>query len=108
MVIQAPRVQVPATVAKGETFQVKALIPHAMETGLRYDNQGSIIPRKIINRFTCRYDDVVVFAADFHEAVAANPYVEFYIRAAGGGSLQFIWEEDGGGVFQLEHQLAVG
>jgi len=25
------------------------------------------------NKFTCRYNDVVVFAVDLHEAVAANP-----------------------------------
>jgi sulfur-oxidizing protein SoxZ len=107
MVIPAPRVQVPASAAKGEVFQVKALIPHSMETGLRYDEQGAIIPRKIINKFTCRYGDAVIFGADIHESVSANPYIEFYVRATDSGSLEFIWEEDGGGVFRLEHTLTV-
>jgi sulfur-oxidizing protein SoxZ len=107
MVIPAPRVQIPATAAKGEIFLVKALIAHAMETGLRHDDQGKVIPRKIISRFACRYSDLVVFSVDLHESIAANPYIEFYLRATDSGSLEFTWEEDGGDVFRLEHHLAV-
>jgi sulfur-oxidizing protein SoxZ len=102
-----PRVQVPNAARKGEIFQVKALISHQMETGLRHDDQGAVIARKIINKFTCRYDDVVVFCVDLHEAIAANPYLEFYLRATGSGRLEFIWEEDGGGVYSLAHYLGV-
>jgi hypothetical protein len=51
-----------------------------METGVRHDDRGNVIPRKIINKFSCRYNDAVVFSVDLHEAVAANPYVEFYLR----------------------------
>ena len=57
-----PRVQVPSSVTKGEIFQVKALISHQMETGLRHDNEGNVIPRKIINKFVCRYNGVDVFS----------------------------------------------
>jgi sulfur-oxidizing protein SoxZ len=98
---------VTGTAAKGEIFQVKTLIAHPMETGLRHDGQGNIIPRKIINKFTCRYNDETVFSVDLHEAVAANPYIEFYLRATESGRLEFIWEEDGHGVFELEQRLTV-
>ena len=108
MFVPTPRVQVPATAAKGQVFPVKALISHPMETGLRYDDQGRVIPRKIINKFTCRYGEVVVFSVDLHEFVAANPFIEFYLWATDSGSLEFVWEEDGGAVFRLEHQLMVG
>ncbi len=73
MFVQAPRVQVPATAAKGEIFSVKALISHPMETGLRYDDQGIVIPRKIINKFVCRYGEVVVFSVDLHEFCCGQP-----------------------------------
>ena len=79
-----------------------------METGLRRDPQGEVIPRKIINRFSCRYNDVVVFDVDLHEAMAANPYLEFYLRATESGRLEFIWEEDGDHTYVLTHQLTVG
>jgi len=102
-----PRIQMPSTAMKGEVFQVKALIGHQMETGLRHDSEGNVIPRKIITKFVCRYNDVDVFVVDLREAVAANPYFEFYLRATESGRLEFIWEEDGGGVYSLAHQLMV-
>jgi sulfur-oxidizing protein SoxZ len=102
-----PRVQIPATAAAGELFQVKTLIAHQMETGLRHDRESNIIPRKIINQFTCRYNDAVVFNVDLHEAVSANPYLEFYLRATESGLIECTWHEDGGGVFALQHYLTV-
>ena len=108
MVAPMPRVQAPSIATKGEVFQVKALISHQMETGLRHDSEGKIIPRKIINKFVCRYNNVVVFSVDLHEAVAANPYIEFYLRATESGPLEFVWQEDGGGVYSLAHHLMVG
>ena len=103
-----PRVSVPEAVAAGEIFAVKALITHVMETGLRHDEQGNLIPRRIINKFTCLHAGVLVFSADFHESVAANPFVEFRLRGTHSGKLEFVWEEDGGAVYRLEHQLQVG
>jgi sulfur-oxidizing protein SoxZ len=107
MFTPAPRVQVPSAVAKGEVFQVKTLISHPMETGLRHDDQGNVIPRKIINTFTCRYNDEVVFSVELHEAMAASPYIEFYLRATESGRLSFIWREDGGSLYGLQHHLTV-
>ena len=108
MVTPVPRIQVPSAAAKGTVFQVKAIISHPMETGLRHDEQGKTIPRAIINTFSCRYNDEVVFSVDLHEAVAANPYLEFYLRATQSGRLEFVWEEDGGAVYTLSHQITVG
>ncbi len=107
MVTPEPRVQVPDTVAKGETFQVKTVVNHLMETGLRHDSKGDIIPRKIINKFTCLHNGTEMFSVDLHEAVAANPFVEFYLRATASGRLEFIWQEDGGAVYTLTHQITV-
>lgn len=107
MITPMPRVQVPGSVTTGEIFQVKALISHQMETGLRHDDEGHIIPRKIIHKFVCRYNGIDVFVADLHEAISANPYLEFYLRATESGQLEFVWQEDGGGVYSLAHQLVV-
>ncbi len=102
-----PRVQAPGVVAKHEVFQVRTLISHPMETGLRRDSAGTPIPRNLINKFTCKYNDVVVFSADLHESVSANPFLSFYVRAEDSGQLVYIWEEDGGAVFTLENPLTV-
>ena len=102
-----PRVQAPGTVAKDEIFQVRTLISHPMETGLRRDPSGKLIPRKLINTFTCRYNGAVVFTADLHEGMAGNPYLAFNLRASASGTLQFAWKEDGGAEFTLEKPLTV-
>jgi sulfur-oxidizing protein SoxZ len=107
MATAIPRIQVPAIVPRNEHFLVKTLISHRMETGLRQDAQGKVLPRQIINRFVCRYNGVEVFKVDLHEAVAANPFFEFSLRATESGTLEFVWEEDGGGIYTLSHHLAV-
>ncbi len=106
-VVAVPHVQAPATAAAGEIIQIRTLITHPMETGLRRGGDGGIIPRDIIHRFTCRLDDAVVFSVELHEAVAANPFLEFSIRATRSGRLRFVWEEDGGAIYTLEKSLTV-
>jgi len=107
MATPAPRIRAPRTVSKGEIFEIKALITHQMETGLRRDGEGKLMPRKIVNAFTCRYNGEVVFSVELHEAVAANPYLEFYLRAQDSGVLEFTWHEDGGAVYTARQSLTV-
>lgn len=102
-----PRVLVPGAVARAEVFSVKAIIQHEMETGLRTGPDGRILPRKIINTFLCRYAGVEVFRVELHEAMAANPFVEFFLRATESGRLEFEWIEDGGATYTLSHELVV-
>ena len=107
MTTPTPRVHVPSAATKGEVFQVKTIISHQMETGLRHDVQGRVIPRKIINRFVCRYGGVEVFSVDLHEAISANPFIEFYLLRHGERPARV---HLGGGrrqPYRLEHQLAV-
>jgi sulfur-oxidizing protein SoxZ len=107
MVTVQPRVQAPSEVAKDEIFEVRTLISHPMETGLRQDASKHIIPRELINKFTCRYNEAVAFSVDMHESVAANPYLSFYLRATMSGRLQFIWEEDGGAIYSVASSITV-
>ncbi len=102
-----PRVMVPSAAAKGEVIPVKTIIQHEMETGLRTDGEGEVIPRKIVNKFICRYGGVEVFSVDLHEAVSANPFFEFSLLATESGRMEFIWEEDGGAVYSLSHDMVV-
>ena len=46
-----PRVKVPKTAAAGDVITIKTLISHKMESGVRKDGDGNVIPRSIINRF---------------------------------------------------------
>lgn len=107
MTTPEPRVRAPSTAAKGEIFEIKTLITHQMESGLRSDGAGKPIPRKIIHAFSCRYNGQTVFSVDLHEAIAANPYMEFHARADESGILEFSWEEDGGAVYTTQQTLTV-
>ncbi len=92
-----PRTLIHVPVAKaGDVIEIRATIAHVMETGLRPDDEGRVVPRDIVTRFECRLDGGLVFAADMFPAVAANPYVAFTLRAEKSGSLVFLWEGDRG------------
>lgn len=103
-----PRVKVPAQVKKGEVFEIKTLISHKMESGRRKDKQtGKIIPRKIINKFICKYNGEEIFRADFHPAISANPYLSFYAVATESGELEFMWVDDDGTEYRTNARINV-
>jgi sulfur-oxidizing protein SoxZ len=102
-----PRVRVPSQARKGEIIEIKTLIAHPMETGYRRDTQGALISRHIIHTFTCTYNGAEVFRAEWHPAVAANPYLAFYTVATESGQLRFEWLDDDGTVYRAEAQITV-
>jgi len=77
------------------------------ETGYRAGTDGRMLPRDIIRRFTCRYDNELVFAVDVHPAIAANPYLAFHTVATITGTLVFTWEGDNGFVQTESHAITV-
>jgi sulfur-oxidizing protein SoxY len=101
-----PRLHAPAEVGRDQIVEIKTMISHRMETGLRTDAQGHPIPRRIISRMTCSRDDRLIFAADLSPAIAANAYLNFYIMARASGALEFAWHEDGGAVYRAARPLA--
>ena len=90
------KMNVPETAAAGEPVEVKVLISHPMETGFRRGLDGQPIPRNIIREVRCTYDGREVFRADLHPAIAANPYLAFYIRATASGDVTLTWTDDEG------------
>jgi sulfur-oxidizing protein SoxZ len=91
-------VSVPPVVRRGEVIEVKAMAMHAMENGFRRDMDGKPIPRKILNRFTCRYNGELVVDCDWQTAISANPYMAFPVKAVDSGTLTFEWTDDDGSV----------
>ena len=76
------RITVPERVARGEPFEVRIQIRHAMETGYRTDDMGKSIPRNVIRTLTCRYNGEPVFVAHLSSGIAANPYLRFFVLGA--------------------------
>jgi len=89
-------VNVPASARRGEIIEIKAMVAHDMETGFRRTQLGGLIPRDIITRFVCSYNGAEIFRADFHPAIAANPYLAFTTRATESGTIVCKWTGDNG------------
>ena len=104
---EKPRIKLPTDAKKGEVIEIKTLIAHPMETGLRKDQDGKVIPRKIINKFTCEFNGKPVFSVDLEPAIAANPYMQFTARFEESGTFKFTWVDDDGTVTTAEQQIAV-
>ena len=103
-----PRVRMPATAKAGEVIEVKTLISHEMETGLRRDSSGKPVPRKIIKKFVATFDGKEIFSADWHPAVSANPYQAFFVKVPATGTFEFSWIDDDGAIYKSTHQVTVG
>ncbi len=104
---EKPRLKVPKEAKKGEIVEIKTLLSHPMETGLRKDASGNTIPRKIISKFSAEFNGKPVFSADLEPAVAANPYLQFTARVEESGTFKFTWTDDDGTVTTAEEKITV-
>jgi sulfur-oxidizing protein SoxZ len=89
-------VNVPSLARRGQIIEIKVLMSHPMESGYRVGMNGTVIPRNIIQLFTCSYNGVEVFRAVFSPAIAANPFLQFHTIATESGTLVFHWSGDDG------------
>ncbi len=91
-----PRIKIPERISVGEIVEIKTLATHIMETGNRKDEAGNKIPRDIIHTFTATFEGRPVFSADLGPGIAANPYIAFYLKVPGPGTLELSWLDDAG------------
>jgi sulfur-oxidizing protein SoxZ len=89
-------ITMPNTAKRGSIIEIRAIAQHDMESGFRYTESGKLVPRDIIRVFTCRYNDVEVFKADFYPGIGANPLIIFTTLAVDSGTLEFKWVGDDG------------
>lgn len=100
-------IHIPAPAVRGTVIEIRASLAHPMETGHRPDAEGRLLPRSVVARFECRFENVLVFAADLYPAIAANPYLAFTLRAEREGELQFSWQGDHGFAHRETRRLVV-
>jgi len=83
---------------KGEVIEVKALMSHPMETGLRKDKKtGEVIPAHFIQQVVCKWKDQEVMNALWSGGVSKNPYIAFKFKgAAKGDSVELAWTDNKG------------
>ena len=101
-----PRVKVPSKAKVGAIVEIKTMIKHKMDTGLRKNKKtGKVIPRKIINHFSAKFNGKDVFSTIIYPSVSANPYFAFKFKVPGSGEMEFSWVEDGGAVTTIKKKI---
>ena len=81
----------------GDVALVRLLISHPMETGLRKDPEGQLVPAHFIELLTITYQDRTVLSAQWGPAVSRNPYLAFRFKGAQKGEkLKISWQDNMG------------
>jgi len=66
-----------------DVADVRVLIEHPMETGLRKDpTSGELVPMHFIETMTASLNGRPVLEAQWSRAIARNPYVQFRVKGA--------------------------
>ncbi len=81
----AEPMRIRATMA-GDVADVKVLMNHPMETGLRKDAKtGQLVPAHFIQEVTATVNGKEVLTADLGSGISKNPYLGFKVKGAKAG-----------------------
>lgn len=82
---------------KGNTGEVRLLISHPMESGLRHDPSGQTIPAHYITSMTLTLNSRPVIESGFGTAVSANPLFAFqFVDVKAGDKVGVAWVDNRG------------
>ncbi len=85
------------TKVKGDLVEVKSLIKHPMETGLRKDKKTKEkIPSNFINEVIVEANGKQVISCDWGGAISKNPYLSFSYKGAAGDKVKLSWASNTG------------
>lgn len=81
----------------GAAVEVKALITHPMETGLRKDKStGELIPAHYIEEVIVSNGDKTLVTTYWGASVAKNPLMSFKYKGAVGDKIKVTWKDNKG------------
>jgi sulfur-oxidizing protein SoxZ len=76
---------------------VRVLMSHEMETGLRKDTSGNVVPAHFIRNVSATCQGRTVLSAQWGTAVSKNPFLEFSFKGGKKGDKVVItWEDNKG------------
>ncbi len=81
---------------QGDVVNVRALMSHPMETGLRKDSSGNTIPAHYITEVVASVNGKQVLTAEWSGAISTNPYFEFDVKAKAGDKITLKWVDNKG------------
>jgi len=82
---------------KGSTGEVRVLIPHPMESGLRHTPSGQLVPAKHITSVVLNLNGRPLIEGALGSAVSANPLFAFQLEGVKAGDrLTVAWQDNTG------------
>ena len=82
---------------QGDNVEVKVLMSHEMETGLRKDAAGALVPAHYITAVTATCNERTVLSAQWGTAVSKNPFLSFRFKGgAAGDKVRITWVDNEG------------
>ena len=92
---------------KGDTADVRVLMNHPMETGLRKDSDGKVVPMHFIQEVTVKLNGKTVIEGQISQAVSRNPVFSFRVKGAkSGDKVEIGWLDNKGGTNKTETAIA--
>ena len=92
---------------KGDLADVRVLMVHPMETGLRKDTNGDLVPMHFIQEVSLRLNGKVVLEGQISQAVSRNPVFSFRLKGAkAGDKLEISWLDNKGERSQSDTAIA--
>ena len=71
--------------AAGDKTTVRVLMSHEMETGLRKDAAGKVIPAWFIQEVSAAHNGKPVLTAQWGPSISKNPFLQFVVKGAKAG-----------------------
>ncbi len=93
--LATPRIRIPRSVRRGEIFEVRTLMEHPMETGIRADGTPAG-RRDMLTRLAVRVNGEIAMQAEFRNGTSANPYHVFFLKLDRTSELDFAWTDEQG------------
>lgn len=94
--MENPRVALPRRIQAGQPVDIRTLINHPMETGLREAADGTRIPQSLVQSMTVSLNNQPALEAQFNNGTSANPYVRFLIQPSSSAELAVDWQDQQG------------
>ena len=92
---------------KGDIADIRVLMNHPMETGLRRDGSGNLVPPHFIQEVTVKINGKTVIEGQISQGVSRNPVFSFRLKGAKkGDSIEISWLDNKGDTNKTQATIA--
>jgi sulfur-oxidizing protein SoxZ len=92
---------------QGDTGEIRVLMNHPMETGLRKDGSGKLVPLHFIQNIEVKVNGRTVVDGQISQGVSRNPVFSFRVKGVKSGDrIEVTWLDNQGETNRTETALA--